>query len=155
MSINIHQNHTNVWCFVASIYSAGCVQSSGGEWQWGSCSGRGACWRWRVDSICIWHTDCTKYANRQTMTFAVVFSLWYCSLSKQKEHDVAAYTFAWASARLMHLPGASISLSWIRGPRPCSTNHMKGLPSVRIALSKATLMYEKGAGCLWKKGLQV
>lgn len=35
----------------------------------------GACWSWRVDSICIWHTDCTKYANRQTMTFAVLFFL--------------------------------------------------------------------------------
>lgn len=35
----------------------------------------GACWSWQVDSICIWHTDCTKYANRQTMTFAVLFLL--------------------------------------------------------------------------------
>lgn len=37
--------------------------------------GGGACWSWQVDSICIWHTDCTKYANRQTMTFAVLFLL--------------------------------------------------------------------------------
>lgn len=67
-------------CFVASIYSAGCVRTApGGEWQaWGGVGV--ACWSWRVDSICIWHTDCTKYANRQTMTFAVLFFLWYCSL---------------------------------------------------------------------------
>lgn len=32
---------------------------------------------------------------------------------------------------------------------------MKGSPSVRIALSKKTLMFENGDGCLWKKGLQV
>lgn len=93
----------------------------------------------------------TQYANRQTMTFAVLFSLWYCCLSKQKEHDVAAYRFACASAQLMHLPGASIFLSWLHEPRPWSTNHMKGLPSVRIALSKVTLMYEKRAGVFERK----
>lgn len=79
-------------CFVASVYSAGCVHhtTTGGEWRawgrqsWGGWGGGGdgcACWSWRVESICIWHTDCSKYANRQTMTFAVLFFLWYCSLS--------------------------------------------------------------------------
>lgn len=47
------------------------VRGGGGSRSGGGC----ICWRWRVDSICIWHTDCTKYANRQTMTFAVLFSL--------------------------------------------------------------------------------
>lgn len=57
-------------------------------------------------------------------------------------------------AQFIHLPGASISLSR-PGPRPCSTNDMKGSPSVRIACSKASLMFENGDGCLWKEGLQV
>lgn len=132
----------------ACIYLAGCVHRTQRRM---AARGRDTWGRWRVDSICIWHTDCTKYANRQTMTFAVLFCLWYCRLSKQKEYDVAAYRFACASAQLMHLPGVPIFLSRLHELRPWSTNHMKGLPSVQIALSKVTLMYEKGAGVFERK----
>lgn len=80
----IHQNHTSAvvfccLCLLGWVCShcfrrrmAGVEEGGGGG---GGHGDGGGCWSWRVDSICIWHTDCTKYANRQTMTFAVIFFL--------------------------------------------------------------------------------
>lgn len=153
---HIHQNHTSAFVFCClCLFGWVCSHSSRRRMAGtgGVRGGRAAFWSWQVDSICIWHTDCTKYANRQTMTFAVLFFLWYCSLSvksTKREHACCC-----AGARFIHLPGVSISLSRPNRPRPRCTNHMKGSPSLRIALSKATLMFENGDGCLWKKGLQV
>lgn len=110
--------------------------------------GGGAHWSWRVDSICIWHTDCTKYANGQTMTFAVLFFLPYCSLCLKSTGRARVFACVFACVRVAHLSGASISSAQPHGPHPCSTNHMKGLPPLRIALSKATLMFGNGDGCL-------
>lgn len=112
----------------------------------------GASWSWQIDSICIWHTDCTKYANRHTIGFAVLFFQRYCSLSRKSTEPwrVRARFCAYecVRAQVVHLPGVSISLSWPSEPRPCSTNHMKGSPSPRVGLSKATLMFVTGDGCI-------
>lgn len=73
-----------------------------------------------------------------------------CKVNKEMSMCVVAP--ACARAGFMHLPGASIFLSRPpNGPRPCSTNHMKGSPSLRIALSKATLMSENGDGVSLKE----
>lgn len=105
-------------------------------------------------SICIWHTDCTKYANRQTMTFAVLFFLRYCNLSivnrmiacvLLRTYLCVCWFSVCAPARCIHLYKSA------RRPRPCLTNHMKGSPLLRIALSKATLMFENGDGVSLKE----
>lgn len=81
MGPHIHQNHTRAIVF-CSLCLLGWVCSRSSMRRMAGTGGRerragrgGACWSWQVDSICIWHTDCTKYANRQTMTFAVLFLL--------------------------------------------------------------------------------
>ena len=159
-------------CFVASVYSAGCVHhtTTGGEWRawgrqcrggWGEgVEGGGACWSWRVESICIWHTDCSKYANRQTMTFAVLFFLWYCSLSVKstKRWACVLLPFACACARFIHLPGASIFLS--RPPPPAGHAHApqitwKARPRCELLSQRQLWCLKMEMGCLWKKGLQV
>lgn len=146
-------------CFVASVYSAGCVHhtTTGGEWRawgrqcrggWGEgVEGGGACWSWRVESICIWHTDCSKYANRQTMTFAVLFFLWYCSLSVKstKRWACVLLPFACACARFIHLPGASIFLS---RPPPQRATPMLHKSHERLALAANCSL--KGNFDVWK-----
>lgn len=104
----------------------------GSGWGWGA----GSCWQ--VDSICIWHTDCTKYANRQTMPFAVLFLLWYCSLSAKSTKEVACMLLH-LRVRVRRLCTCQVHRffnrpHWVTPMR--HRNHMKGSPSVRIALSK-------------------
>lgn len=79
-----HPPESHKHCRVLLLYLLGWVCSLSTRRRMmgvGKSRGGGACSSWRVAFICIWHTDCTKYANRQTMTFAVLFFLWYCSLS--------------------------------------------------------------------------
>lgn len=86
---------------------------------WGGPVG-GACRSWQVDSICIWHTDCTKYANRQTMgIFCVIPLLQYFSLptestQKGSRRPAGPPRCVHGLAGRVHLPGAAVVLS--RGP---------------------------------------
>lgn len=104
----------------------------------------GACRSWQVDSICIWHTDCTKYANRQTMgIFCVIPLLQYFSLpteSTQKGSRRAGRPSPLCArpcrARTPARCGRRFKSGPRKGPRPCATNHMKDAASLQIALLK-------------------
>lgn len=147
-----HTQNTHKSCgvFVASVYPIGCVRST-------SERGRQGVWAWlggfilfafgtqTVQSMQIdkqWHLLCyfscdiaVSYQSKQRVVCRGVCECVYACVC----------TSAHAPARCVHLFKSA------KGPRPCSTNHMKALPLVRIALSKATLMLENGDERLWRK----
>lgn len=145
-----HQNRTGAVLFCCRLFTrlgvfAQLQEENGGGGGGGQAVG-GACQSWQVDSICIWHTDCTKYANRQTMgIFCVIPLLQYFSLpteSTQKGSRRPAGRpsplCAWPCRA--HTParcGRRFKSGGPRkGPRPCATNHMKDTASLQIALLK-------------------
>lgn len=92
LALRSHQNRTGAVLFCCRLFTRLGVFAQlqeengengghgGGVWGGGGAGG-GACQSWQVDSICIWHTDCTKYVNRQTMgIFCVIPLLQYFSL---------------------------------------------------------------------------